>query len=182
MNEPLIAQGSERWEQRRSELRHDWLKNHMLHALDAFLQRLEAPEASDARLREFIEMDLFTWEQRRGEIRRIISSFESTMSPRVLLERPPLDRLDPDTRARLADLTDKLWHARYPVDRWQEDADRDLTTADGAYFALCSELKGAEPLGRPRLQALRPLFLSFRNAIAELGNSLSAFPRRILVT
>ena len=168
-----VATEPRSWETRRSTFRHDWLKNTYLNRLKGFLSGLTAENPDREWLFEFIEEDLSRWEEKKGEARHVIDTYEDEMSPRTLLNRPPLANCSSDTQEWLGLLVHRLWHERYDVGQTTEAAQEAFDKMDEKYGVLREQLENASTVAD--LRALRPEFESFKDACVDLGKAMSEF-------
>ena len=172
----------EAWQQRRSRLNHDWLKNRYLNALDGFLALLSSSNGSAAdRLTEFVRHDLREWEKRSREAGDLIGAFVQEMSPRSVVGLPPLCLLPDETRNWLGASLHHLWLARYPVTNRIDAAARALDAADQAYRRLQNGLRRDPSCQVPRLRELRGEFEALRDACRCLGDCIAQLPQEVLV-
>jgi hypothetical protein len=174
-----VATEPRSWENRRSALRHDWLKNTYLNRLDGFLSGLNAETPDREWLLEFIEEDLPAWEDKKDEARQVIDAYEEEMSPRTLLNRPPLSNCSSETQDWLGDLVHRLWRARYTPNDTTETARNALDDASKKYEQLDEQLDDAPSVAE--LKSLRPEFEAFRDACVNLGEAMSEFLNEVKV-
>ena len=171
------------WQKRRSGFNHDWLKNEFLPALGRCANLLDERIEDEEFEREFPITGLSEWEQHREEAFALAEDFRLAMSPRVLLDRPPLCRIDQEVREWLGALTHELWLARYPVNRWIQRATAQASAADSAYNDLLKAMARPAPAGVFEvLRRCREQFFEFRRQCQQLGQALSEFPSEVLVT
>ncbi len=170
------------WQQQRSRLNHDWLKNQLLPALTAVVRVVDGEVESGNPEGEVEELDLGDWTEQRAEIQTLLDTFEVRMSPRSLFERPPLSRCNEETKTWLPDLVHELWRARYPVQEWVEAAGNALKEADAAQQGLVAALASCQrPLTMDELRRLGPDIRRFRSACQRLAACIESFPSRVLV-
>ena len=174
---PVTSIKSPSWETRRSEFRHDWLKNTYLNRLNGFLSGLDAANPDLEWLREFVEEDLPKWEEKKGEARWVIDAYENQMSPRTLFGRPPLSHCAPETKRWLGDLVHDLWRHRYDTAEATKDAHQKLNDADSKYEQLLNQIEGVPDVNQ--LKALRPQFKAFKEACVALNEAISNFTREV---
>jgi hypothetical protein len=175
-----VATEPRSWETRRSEFRHDWLKNTYINRLDGFLSGLNAANPDLEWLLEFVEEDLPAWEEKKGEARWVIDNYEDEMSPRTLFGRPPLSRCAPETKRWLADLVHQLWRSRYDTTEATENARRALEDVNDTYDELDEQIEGTPDIAQ--LKTLRPAFEDLKEACEDLGNAMSNFLREVRPT
>lgn len=170
------------WQQQRSRLNHDWLKNQVLPALTALIRVVDGEVETGDPEGEIEELELGDWTKQRAEIQALLDTFEARMSPRSLFELPPLSRCDEETKTWLPDLVHELWRARYPVQEWVEAAVNGLEDAEAAQQVLVAALATFErPLGMEELRQLGPHIRRFRSACQRLAACIEQFPSRVLV-
>lgn len=171
------------WQQRRSRLNHDWLKNQFLPALGHCLNLLDDLVEDIAFERSFVAKVLPQWETHLAEVRALPEDFERDMSPRTLFAYPPLANCDAETRRWLGDLVHVLWLARYPVRRWVSRATARAREAHAAFKRLSHELdKCPDTRSAQALRPLRLLVAQFRSACYELALAIEQFPSEVKVT
>jgi hypothetical protein len=123
---------SEGWQRRRSAFNHDWLKNKFMPALATCHNGLKGHVEYEGLERTILEQVIPEWVAHRVEAISLLADFEREMSPKVLVDRPPLVTACPHVREWLGDLVHNLWLARYPI--------RDLRAAAGAAAAEADTL------------------------------------------
>lgn len=170
------------WQQRRSQLNHDWLKNKYLPALEKLLNllddHLEDPEFE----RGFVSGHLPAWEQQRAEAVRLVEDFEPEMSPRLHLDRLPLSLHDEETRHWLANAVHSLWLARHPVRQWVVEARERANEVEAAYRQLREQLQACpDTISAASLRPLRALFDQFRRSCQNLARAFERFPCEVIV-
>jgi len=168
-----VATEARFWETRRSAFRHDWLKNTYLNRLKGFLSGLTAENPDREWLLEFVKEDLPTWDEKKDEARWVIDTYEDEMSPRTLLDQPPLANCSSDTQDWLGRLVHRLWHERYDVGQTTEAAQEAFDKVDEKCGVLREQLEDASTVAD--LRALRPEFESFKDACVDLGEAMSEF-------
>ena len=169
----------EPWQVRRSEFNHDWLANRYLNSFRAFMRRLREPGVSIERLCEFLDEDMPQWLEYRAVAADLVQTFESEMSPIVLMNRSPLDGLDAGSKAWLGPLVHAIWLVRTPVRLWVAEALQAIEHVDIAYQAVCNGLEGIEVT----VHALREReagFQALQDALVTLSTAFSRFPQRIM--
>jgi hypothetical protein len=171
------------WQTRRSTFNHDWLKNRFIPALARFMNLLDDLVEDSEFERSFTTRILLEWEEHRSEALSLCLDFEREMSPRVLLDSPPLSYCDDETRQWLGNVIHALWLARYPVRDWIAEASASVSEADAAYDLLHSELiKFMYTQSVCTLYPLRQLFADFLRKCRKLANSIERFPSEVMVT
>lgn len=177
----MIRNQSPHWQRRRSQFNHDWLKNRFLPALTKWANILAGEVEDQAFERTFSEQILPEWESQREEAMAICEAFENEMSPRRLVDRPPLSRCDESTKQWLGALVHQLWLARYPVSGWIAQATARVQATAAAYDRL---QEGVRRRGRTTLsqsQEVRERFEDFRRRCQELAATMQALPSEIKV-
>lgn len=171
-----------RWQQRRSRLNHDWLKNQYLQALGRWLNILDGHVRHGETERTFIASVLPQWESHCPEVRELIDDFPAAMTPARLFEIEPLCRCDGDTIRWLPPVVDQVWRARYQVDECVAEA---LSALDGASTTYRSLSRGIRTCGGRtsvlELRKARDEFARFLDACEVLGSALSRFPSEVAV-
>jgi hypothetical protein len=173
----------ENWEVRRAWLNHDWLAKIYASKLGAWRNVIEGLVQSERFVERFINHDFAEWERRRDALSALIDDFSVDMSPRVLLNRPPLDRLDDPTRAWLGELVERQWQARCDIPSLVQQARDAFVRADTLYWPL-KELLAATTAGDPAIAVLdfeAARFAAFQQACADLSTALSLFPHEISI-
>lgn len=171
----------EDWQQRRSRLNHDWLKNRHLNRLEGILALLEAASPSPEPLAEFFHDDLAAWERRVAEVRALIASFEAEMSPRALFGAPPLCRLPREAQTWLGDRLHDLWRARIGSAGLLAAAGEALDEAECAVARLRARLAVPPPLTGARARGAREEIEAFRDTCRALADAVAALPHEIIV-
>lgn len=179
--QPDAPASASEWENRRSTLRHDELKNRFLDRLDTFLDDdLNESNPELPWLLVFVEDDLVQWAQHSGEAEVLINTYASLLSPRTLLDDPPLSRMPESDKEWLANVMDTLWKHRHNIDQHVSQARSALQEANAAYQTLSSSLSTVDSVADLRQQ--RPTFESFRDAGYDLVDAFGHFCRKVRVT
>ncbi len=168
------------WQKRRGELNHDWLKGRYIPDLDRWLNLLGGLVENQVFAREFLTSVFPQWEELgRGAV-ALAQDFEHQMSPRCLLDRPPLFRRPVMIRLWLGELVHELWLKRYPVRDWTAHVTAAVAAADANY----ARLRDHEPKPNcPRtLRTLQPLFGRFREDCHVVASAIAQFPHDMRVT
>lgn len=170
------------WQAKRNRFNHDWLKNKFSLTLERAVKIAQERIEDDEFAAKFIQIALPEFEIEIQNARALIESFESSMSPRVLLDRKPLNRLDDCTRDWLGIVVHACWKNRIRVAELVEAASKRLEQAFAAFYRLrhCIDSKGGTLEGQ-QLVCCLPGLLAFRDACGDLGTAISMFPSRILV-
>lgn len=170
------------WQKHRSQFNHDWLKNHYLQALGAWLNLLDGNLENAEFERAFVAQILPQWQPASREARALVQDFAREMSPRQWFSVAPLAGCDEATRQWLEPLVDKWWRVRYGVDQLVSDAEARIADADAAYARLQQELKwSGEVQAAESLRPLRPLFAEFRRCCQNVAKAIEKFPSEVKV-
>jgi hypothetical protein len=167
------------WQIAREHFNHDWLKNQYLPALESFRNILKGQVQREHSDRDFWEIDLPQWEEHRAEADNLIREFEECMSPRVLLDDPPLCGLDKENKEWVGDVVHALWSARLSLSDLKESTTYCLATADEAYIKLKADIDANLDAGINNMQI--QLFDDFRNACHALARAFERFPSSIRI-
>jgi hypothetical protein len=170
------------WQARRNRFTHDWLKNKFSLALEKAVKIAQERIEDDKFAARFIETALPEFEIEMQTARELIDSFEQSMSPRVLVDREPLCRLNDHHRDWLGRVVYACWRNRIGASELVDAANKRLEQALAAFYRLrqCIEGKCGKLEGQ-QLACCRTELLAFRDACGELGTAISRFPSRILV-
>ena len=171
-----------RWQKRRSEFNHDWLKNQYMPALAKCIN-LVAGKIDDRDFElNFYSRILVQWELHEDELSLLLEDFQSAMSPQLLLLSPPLSYADQSTKKWLGPLIHELWLRRYKVHDLvsrAKDAGMNLNRQYlqlKAFFIVNQDLGAA--IGNTELTEL---LLNFRNRCQTLAKTLERFPSTVRV-
>lgn len=168
------------WQKRRGEYNHDWLKNQYLPALSSWINLLDG-RIKDASLeRSFIPTILPKWEEKGGAALDLASTFEDEMSPRVLLDAPPLSNLDQETREWLGSLAHTLWLRRYNVDHVISNIITRYKQANQSYLQIKKHVHGIS--GTESIESILPLrneFVTFKGLCQLLAQSIEMLPSEV---
>ena len=171
----------EDWQQRRSRLNHDWLKNRHLNRLEGILALLDVAVPSPEPLDEFVHDDLAGWPRRASEVRALLASFDAEMSPRALFGAPPLCRLPRAAQDWLGDRLHRLWGERIAAARLLAEAGEALDQAERAAALLRERLVVSAPLTAAQARGARGALEAFRDASRRLADAVAALPHEIIV-
>jgi hypothetical protein len=170
------------WQAGRNRFSHDWLKNKFSLTLERAVKIAQERIEDDEFAARFIEKVLPEFESEIEQAKELIESFENSMSPRVLLDREPLSRLEDCHRDWLGVVVHALWKSRIGADELICAATERLQDA----LAACDRLKECmrdkcTKLEGPLLVCCCSELLTFRDAVGELGAAISKFPNRIRI-
>lgn len=180
-NLPDAPPSARKWENRRSTLRHDELKNRFLDRLDTFIDNDLAETDPELRwLTVFIEDDLSRWAEHSGEAQILIDTYSTLLTPRTLLDNPPLNAFDQDDERWLGEVVHALWQVRCTVESDRRQAQNALNKVNSIYQTLASDLETVDTVAD--LKRMRPTFESFQEAGYELVDALGNFCREVKVT
>lgn len=171
---------TERWEQRRSSLNHDWFKRY-LYASARWINVMEGRVEPAPAQEPFLSGRVTEWEAHRAELDWLLEHFCDEMSPRVLFDHPPLDRCPAETRAWLSLVIDGLWRVREGVPARLAALKRAIQDADGSYNALIWTARSANS-NESDAAAIRLALVDFHRACSRVFTALQQFPRAIKVT
>lgn len=175
----MKSKRQEEWQRRRSDFNHNWLKNKILPALDSAANLMQGKIRGATFLEELMTVELSEWPERKRELEALLDDFESDMSPRKLMSTLPMSEWEASLRDAMADLLHRLWHIRYPVSLWLQDARQAAVEVNSSYLLL------QETLIATANGTMQPEFSSnfeiFRSACRKLSKAIEKFPNRILV-
>lgn len=168
------------WQRRRSEFNHDWLKNRYLPALGKWLNLLDERIEDPIFEATFIDEVLPQWKERGTAAKELVRDFESYMSPRNLLNCPPLKRYSRIQERWLGQVVHELWLTRYPVRQWIDAALAAIEQADAAYAKVQQYLTDGDS-GRniEDLRRHRNLFADLRERCQVAARALEVFSSKI---
>jgi hypothetical protein len=107
------------WHRRRIELNHDWLSNQFIFRLRDSQSLLASDTPDTEAVARFLTVDVTAWADKAAAFSALIESFETEMSPRILLAWRPFSSV---AGYALGDLVHRLWLSRNPVSKWLEEA------------------------------------------------------------
>jgi len=168
------------FQKRCGEFNHDWLKNQYLTALGSWLNLLDGRISDSALERSFVSEILPQWEGARVQAESLACDFEINMSPRTLLNTPPLSRLDDPTKEWLGETIHQLWMRRVRVSEIVSAVLREIDGADQAYGRLrqalctCSNTESGEAM-----RSLRSEFSEFRSCCQRVARAFELFPGEV---
>lgn len=165
------------WQSRRARFNHDWLKNGYLPALSAWLQILDGKVQDPELERTFLSARLPQWLTGSQEVLELLTTFEAEMSPRRLLDVPPLSNMSANDRQWLAPVLHASWLRRWDVAGLLARAEQARTEVDAAYAAVSECVASAR--GAAEAQKCRAMFLDLRTACRNLATAIEAFPSRV---
>jgi hypothetical protein len=172
---------AQRWQKRRSEFNHDWLKNQYIPAL-AKCRNLLDGRVEDPEFEAVFLLRIFPqWEHRRATLVELIGLYEQMMSPQTLLEELPLSAMREGDKRWLGPLVHSLWLARTPAMQLVRSAHEAFARVDASYERLKDSVSGADSSAL-FLSPFREQFLAFRDDLQLLANAISDLPRDIDVT
>jgi hypothetical protein len=170
------------WQMHRRILNHDELKNRFLPALAKCINlldgRVEDPEFERAFLTEILAGWLEL--QKLGEA--LCTAFETGMSPRSVVEQPPLRQLDQETKSWIAEIVHGLWLARCRVRELIGQATKCIGETGEAYAALQRALADGGDQSFETLRKVRPEFLRFYDLCRRTSEMFERFPSEVQVT
>jgi hypothetical protein len=167
------------WQLRRSQLNHHWLKNEFSRHLRAFITRLAAREPDPGRIAEFLKEDWPMFAANHGALLDLLSSAEDALSPRQLIDLPPLSRCPQQTRYWLGRLVHALWLARSPIREKVRNVRRALDASFRTYLELSAFI--SEPFDLDQLRSMYASFQAFEVEVQRVCICLSRLPREVQV-
>jgi hypothetical protein len=167
------------WQRRKSAFNHDWLKNRYLNNLDGFIAVLEKRKPDINHLLHFLK-NWRQWEQQKGEARWLLGAFETHMSPAVLFEEEPLNRLEEESGRWLKELIHSLWSTRYVIKKLIKNAENNFLHAENLYLSIDAKLNKIEH-NPVNLKDILQEFKGFKKACKAFSGSLSKLPSEVLV-
>lgn len=160
-----------RWVAERNSLTHDWIKNVVLPFLGYWTNVLDGGVRDPEFLDSAAERLRADWDGTLARTTTLLSHVESAVTPRLLLECPPLDRLNPADRRAIGVVIHTVWWARVrPLWTLAQEA---FTSTSVTFDVLDRELAR----GRPQADTVD----AFRSSCAALGEALQRLPRGIEV-
>jgi hypothetical protein len=169
------------WQQLRSELNHDWLKNVYLRQLQAFVIRSRSSRPDRGRMREFLQADFYAWRARRPSIVALLDDAERALSPATLFDEAPLSACAELDQAWLRIIIHELWLVRRPVREWCESGRRALEVVDVRFEEASKGIGCVCDLDLEQLGGRLGAFEALSEAILALIHRISAFPHEIEV-
>jgi hypothetical protein len=178
----MLSLRTPEWQRRRSRFNHDWMKNGFIPAVSSCLNSLQGRVESSELLVAFFDEILPEWEKHRETALELPRLFEEEMSPRILLNTPPLSLLPTETRFWLGAVVHGLWLARYPVREWVDDVSACVAEADSLYWQLREALGQQAGIGgSERGHAILPELGQFMEACFRLSKAIEQFPSDVRV-
>jgi len=169
-----------KWQKRRAEFNHDWIKNVYLIRMDEFLNLLDDKIENHELEKSFVSDSLKSWENHAIEAEELFVDFEIEMSPRAFFEHPPLSECDDSRKEWLAELVHQLWLARYPVKEWVSNASMRAKDVEKVYKGLLKELEDCKDIqSAEALRPFRPFFARFRDRCQDLATAIEQFHREV---
>ena len=158
------------------------MKNGYIPALEKFLHLL-ADELEDAEFEQtFIPSVLPLWEEHHAEAMQLSKDFAQGMSPKRLLEHPPLSSIDDETRQWLGEVVHELWLARNPVHQWSQEAEARIEAVANTYDRIRLELLNCStPYSAESLRSSYELFCQFCQCCRDLASAIERFPCEVEV-
>ena len=174
---------SDFWQQRREELNHAWLTNQFLvsHVRGSLLVNLTSHNPDHEVLKEFAELDWPTWAQRRDELATLLDSAEQSLSPRRLLDQPPLQNAPPKTKAWLSGAVHAMWLARTGFHGKLSAAKKALADVDRRYQQLDPLLHRPDEVDMGEVRQALDSFRGFEAAVLRLTECIHVFPQKVEV-
>lgn len=171
------------WQQHRSELNHDWLKNRFIVPLNSGVS-LAIGEIEDERLAEHLLNEVVPrWLELSAALGRLIETFEGSMSPQQVITRNPFLRFDQLATVWIGELVHQLWIVRYNVPELVQSARTALARADREHDVITRKIDDAKPAAWSDILVREPeAFSRFRNACQDVAESISRFPSDIRPT
>jgi hypothetical protein len=174
---------ADRWQRRRTDFNHDWLKNRYVQALGRWLRVLDDQVDDPIMEQSFVRRVLPEWEVRAANALALARSYESEMSPSSLFGLPPLSGCRDSTRAWLRPLVHELWASKYRVRGTIECAVAALEQAQESYDGIQAELEAVGTAATLQsLRGMRPLFQEFRDRCQRVGEAFSMFLSEVRTT
>lgn len=160
------------WQRRRTALNHDWLKNRLLVGLAEWINVLDDLVEDDSHTRAFLITILPEWLVQREQFRSLFAQCEASVSPALLLRRPPLCAMSEADGGWLGPLVHELWVTRSDVRRLTAEAQRCLSDADECYERLSGEIAKMPSAALGLMRNLRTDFGDFHSQCIRLGGAV----------
>lgn len=169
------------WQKQRGQFNHDWLKNRYLPAIAKWMNVLDQRVEDASFLDAFFSTILPQWMEYKPHAQFLAETFESQMSPKVLMDAPPLSGLPSADRDWLGAAIHGFWTTRYPSQKWVADAGSAIEAADAAYKQIQEVFTGSEETDLEHFRAHRSDFSRFQECCQALARSFEQFPSKVLV-
>lgn len=168
------------WQIRRSKFNHDWLKIEYINSLGGIIDMLQYNMIETRHLQRFLTEKWGQWETKRLEANWLIDSFEKNMSPAILLEVEPLNRMAAHNRVWLKELVHFLWLARWLINEKVSLLRHSFSVVSQQFEEIDKRIK--EHNGDTGyLRELLPEIKVFREACLEFSKCISALPSEVMV-
>lgn len=165
------------WQNARSRLNHDWLRNRYITALGT-RYNIAVGLVDDPAFEQYFQTVLLPeWGGIKHEISSLIKSAESILTPSILFERTPLNRCSSETRSWLRPLLHQLWCVRTGIQSWCSMGLAALADADECFSRVQVLLKCADEgisdnvLLAQEIQRLSAACIKLGTAITNLPSS-----------
>jgi hypothetical protein len=172
----------EDWQRRRNRINHDEIKNGLLPRCGRLVRVVTgAVEGSNLTVGD-LQAAVERWQGIRSEIANLVRDCPNEMSPRVLLSRRPLDRLDVVSREWLGGCVHGLWLRRKGLTGLLDSVRSKVAEADTAASALLAQIsdRGASA-AISVLAAQADAIANFCSSVRAVSEALHLLPNSIEV-
>lgn len=155
------------WNNYRVKLNHDWLQNRYL----IFLKAFKKTRSYDA---DNILQKLLTWRKKMASFSILITEAVEALSPKQLVEAPPLIMLSVEDRLWLGEVVHALYCERTRIEDEISSVQEKMQAADNMITKISKSLRKQSIVTDSDKDKLF-------STLEEFSNSISALPHRIQV-
>lgn len=159
------------WNNLRAKLHHDWLQNRYLTFLKSWKECFDDIDACGPDRNDVLEQ-LLQWKNKRAAFKRLINNSEEALSPRQLLDEPPLDRMSDENKAWLGELIYAFYLARTGIKNKVLELKLRIDEIDEIVDAIAHTLKGEMESDDSRGERIISVFSDFSKEISELPHEI----------
>jgi len=140
---------------------------------------MESDSEKTGSLRTELKEGLLEWEKHRGELERLLSTAEESLSPRSLFEHGPLIHCSSGQKALLIPFVHELWLVRSRISETIDMTRSLLSRVDKLSVGL--NCIGDSPLTGEMLTSAVNKLESFADTLMEISKSIGKFPDKVVV-
>ncbi len=160
------------WVKLRSKLHHDWLQNSFITFLEANQDCLNSTDSVNDEIDDILDQ-LLEWQNRHSKFLKFIEDAVEALSPRQLLNTPPLSNLCEEDRVWIGDLVHSIYLQKTQINSTIKNLIKAFNKVDSLVNIVVSNLQGehfaeTDKCGEKLL-----------NEIIVLSKQISALPNSI---
>ena len=163
----------EKWLESRSRFNHDKLKNKYIDDLGGLIANLNQSKQSSKKIDRFIDITMPEWDNLKIEVKLILDSFKSSLSPSYLFEKKPLSRNNKEDNKWVKSLTNIIWENKNNINEKLDEAYKLLEQINNIHKKISNIIKNFnnDPI---KMKKEINVFQEYMDILKEFSNVLSS--------